>query len=118
MPNLIGTTGHFGLNTFFADNGLEDGYPTRLYFPADVHQMTAIVNEVFWDMGLRFVFSTRSKVPNILKEGSQEHYFGGDYKFMPGKDEVSTLEIWVCVVVDSSDLISLPSLFAEVKLER
>lgn len=81
--------GHFGLNTFFADNGLEDGYPTRLYFPADVHQMTAIVKKVFWDMGLRFVFSTRSKVPNILKEGTQDPYFGGDYEFMPGKDEVS-----------------------------
>ncbi|EFP74700.1 uncharacterized protein PGTG_00656 [Puccinia graminis f. sp. tritici CRL 75-36-700-3] len=87
VDEMCDNTCHFGLNTFFADNGLEDGYPTRLYFPADVHQMTAIVNEVFWDMGLRFVFSTRSKVPNILKEGSQEHYFGGDYKFKPGKDE-------------------------------
>jgi len=52
-----------------------------------VHQMTAIVKKVFWDMGLRFVFSTRSKVPNILKEGTQDPYFGGDYEFMPGKDE-------------------------------
>lgn len=26
---------HFGINQFFLDNGLEDGYETKLYFPAD-----------------------------------------------------------------------------------
>lgn len=62
-----------------------------MYFPADVHQMTAIVTKVFWDIGLRFVFSTRSKVPFILKENSEDHYYGGDYEFVPGKDEVSLL---------------------------
>lgn len=87
VDEMCDNTCHFGLNTFFADNGLEDGYPTRMYFPADVHQMTAIVTKVFWDIGLRFVFSTRSKVPFILKENSQEHYYGGDYEFVPGKDE-------------------------------
>lgn len=87
VDEMCDNTCHFGLNTFFADNGLEDGYPTRLYFPADVHQMTAIVKKVFWDMGLRLVFSTRSKVPNILKEGTQDLYYGGDYEFQPGKDE-------------------------------
>lgn len=32
---LIGQLSHFGINQFFLDNGLEDGYETRLYFPAD-----------------------------------------------------------------------------------
>jgi len=81
-------TCHFGVNNFFADNGLEDAHETRLYFPADVDQMTALVQQVFWDKGLRFIFSTRSKVPWILKEGTEDHYFGGDYKFVPGVDEV------------------------------
>lgn len=26
---------HFGINQFFLDNGLEDAYDTKLYFPAD-----------------------------------------------------------------------------------
>lgn len=50
--------------------------------------MTAIVKKVLFDQGLRFVFSTRAKVPFILKEGTQEHLFGGKYEFTPGKDEV------------------------------
>jgi transketolase C-terminal domain/subunit len=46
-----------------------------------------LVKKVFFDPGLRFVFSTRSKVPVILNEKGEE-YFGGDYTFVPGKDEV------------------------------
>ena len=34
--------GHFGVNNFYADNGLEDAYTTKLYFPADPDQMTAV----------------------------------------------------------------------------
>ena len=26
---------HFGINQFFLDNGLDDAYETKLYFPAD-----------------------------------------------------------------------------------
>jgi transketolase C-terminal domain/subunit len=32
-------------------------------------------------------FSTRSKVPYILKENSQSKYFEDGYEFVPGKDE-------------------------------
>jgi len=71
----------------FADNGLDDGYETRLYFPADANQMKACVESVFADPGLRFIFSTRSKVPNIL-DGNGKDLFGSGYKFVPGKDEV------------------------------
>jgi transketolase C-terminal domain/subunit len=79
---------HFGLNNLFADNGLEDDHlPTRLYFPADGGQMKACVEAVFHDPGLRFVFSTRSKVPDILDpEGFPLH--GDGYLFKPGRDEV------------------------------
>ena len=70
----------------FADNGLSD-VESFLYFPADPAQMIAIIERVFFERGLRFVFSTRSKVPWILKEDGTR-YFEGNYKFVPGKDEV------------------------------
>jgi transketolase C-terminal domain/subunit len=76
-----------GINSFFADNGLADT-ESWLYFPADALQMTAIVQRVFFERGLRFVFSTRSKVPYILKEDGKEKFFGPGYEFVPGKDEV------------------------------
>jgi len=70
----------------YADNGLSDVH-SFLYFPADPAQMVAIVQRVFFERGLRFIFSTRSKVPWILKEDGTR-FFEGDYKFIPGKDEV------------------------------
>ena len=84
---MADNTCHFGLNNMFADNGLDDAYATGLYFPADPNQMKAVVKKIFFDPGLRFVFSTRSKTPIILDEKGNE-FFGGDYKFVPGKDEV------------------------------
>ena len=87
IDDMADNTCHFGINNMFADNGLEDGYETRLYFPADANQMTACVNKVFHDRGMRFIFSTRSKVPMILDDAG-EQMFGGDYTFTPGKDEV------------------------------
>jgi len=87
IDDMADNTCHFGLNNFFADNGLEDGYETRLYFPADANQMQACVESVFFDPGLRFIFSTRSKVPMILDDAGKD-LFGGDYRFTPGKDEV------------------------------
>ncbi|MGB3308836.1 MAG: transketolase C-terminal domain-containing protein [Nodosilinea sp.] len=87
IDDMADNTCHFGLNNFFADNGLDDGYDTKLYFPADPNQMKACVKKVFGDPGLRFIFSTRSKVPMILDTDGNE-MFGGDYTFTPGKDEV------------------------------
>ena len=71
----------------YADNGLSDVH-SFLYFPADASQMKAIVNSVFFERGLRFIFSTRSKVPWILKEDGKTRFFEGDYRFVPGKDEI------------------------------
>ena len=83
---MADNTCHFGINSFFADNGLADTQ-SWLYFPADAAQMTAVVKRVFFDKGIRFVFSTRSKVPWILKEDGSR-YFDENYEFVPGKDEV------------------------------
>jgi len=49
--------------------------------------MVAVVQRVFFERGLRFIFSTRSKVPYILKEDGKTKFFGDGYKFVPGKDE-------------------------------
>ncbi|GAC1496215.1 MAG: transketolase C-terminal domain-containing protein [Chamaesiphon sp.] len=87
IDDMADNTCHFGLNNMFADNGLDDGYETRLYFPADANQMKACVESVFFDPGLRFIFSTRSKVPMILNSNGED-LFGNNYKFVPGKDEV------------------------------
>ncbi len=87
IDDMADNTCHFGLNNMFADNGLSDGYATNLYFPADPLQMKACLETIFFNPGLRFVFSTRSKVPVILDSNGQE-FFGKDYKFVSGKDEV------------------------------
>jgi len=86
VDEMADNTCHFGINSMFADNGLSD-VQSWLYFPADALQMVAVIERVFFDRGLRFVFSTRSKVPYILKEDGQTKFFGGDYKFVPGKDD-------------------------------
>ena len=82
-------TCHFGLNNMFAANGLPDGGKdtTRLYFPVDQHQFKACLQSIFNDAGLRFIFSTRSAVPDILDENDQPFY-GNGYEFVSGKDDV------------------------------
>ena len=48
VDDMADNTCHFGLNNFFADNGLEDeDPPTRLYFPATGGQMMACVKKIF-----------------------------------------------------------------------
>jgi len=87
IDDMADNTCHFGLNNMFADNGLDDAFATNLYFPADPEQMKACLETIFFNEGLRFVFSTRSKVPSILNEKG-EKIFGGNYKFVSGKDEI------------------------------
>ena len=85
---MADNTCHFGVNNMYADNGLADTN-SYLYFPADPAQMKAVVSQVFFEHGVRFIFSTRAKVPWILKEGTNERFFeSSDYKFVPGKDEI------------------------------
>ena len=89
VDDIADNTCHFGINIFFVDNGLMEGDTTRLYFPADPFQLKAALERIFHDPGLRFVFSTRSGVPYILKEDGS-HFFdpANGYQFEPGKDEV------------------------------
>ena len=87
VDEMADNTCHFGLNHFFADNGLLDAENTGLFFPADGDQMLAVVKKVFFTKGLRFIFSTRAKVPYILKENSDQRLYGDGYEFVPGKEE-------------------------------
>jgi transketolase len=87
--DMADNTCHFGLNNMFAANGLPDGGKdhTRLYFPADQHQLRACMYRIFHEAGLRFVFTTRSEVPDIL-DANDQPFFGGSYEYHPGKDDV------------------------------
>jgi transketolase C-terminal domain/subunit len=87
VDDMADNTCHFGINNFFSDNGVPEKDSTRLYFPADSNQMRALLKAVFFDPGLRFVFSTRSATPSILKE-SGGMFFDETYRFVPGKDEL------------------------------
>jgi len=87
VDDMADNTCHFGINNLFADNGLRQDETTRLYYPADTHQLRALLNTIFKQEGLRFVFSTRSAVPFILDENGHP-FFDGDYTFTPGKDEI------------------------------
>ncbi|KAI0059245.1 thiamine diphosphate-binding protein [Artomyces pyxidatus] len=102
VDEMADNTCHFGINSFFADNSLAD-LQSWLYFPADPLQMVAVVKRVFFERGLRFVFSTRAKVPFILKEDGSR-FFGEGYEFVPGKDEV-ILEGSAGYVVSFGDML-------------
>lgn len=87
IDDMADNTCHFGINNFFADNAVAEGDATRLYFPADVLQLRAMLKKIFHDKGLRFVFSTRSATPTLLDDQGAK-IFGDGYVFQPGKDEV------------------------------
>jgi transketolase C-terminal domain/subunit/transketolase N-terminal domain/subunit len=87
IDDMADNTCHFGINNFFADNALAESDLTRLYFPADVGQLRALLKKIFNDSGLRFVFSTRSATPSIFNEAGDRLY-GDNYTFVSGKDEV------------------------------
>jgi transketolase C-terminal domain/subunit len=91
-----------GINNLFADNGLSDVH-SFLYFPGDPSQMVAVVKAVFFQRGLRFIFSTRSKIPWILGEDGKR-FFEGDYEFIPGKDDV-VLEGTAGYVISFGDML-------------
>ncbi|NOR24420.1 MAG: transketolase, partial [Desulforhopalus sp.] len=87
IDDMADNTCHFGINNFFADNAVAEGDSTRLYFPADVLQLRAMLKEIFNDKGLRFVFSTRSATPCLLDDQGGS-IFGDNYVFQPGQDEI------------------------------
>lgn len=87
--DMADNTCHFGLNNMFAANGLPDEGKdtTRLYFPADQHQFRACLKKIYNDEGLRFIFSTRSGVPDLLDDAGNR-LFGDDYEFVTGRDDL------------------------------
>ncbi|MDR3631899.1 MAG: transketolase C-terminal domain-containing protein [Desulfocapsaceae bacterium] len=87
VDDMADNTCHFGINNFFADNGLAENDTTRLYFPADTLQLRQVLKTVFHDQGLKFIFSTRSATPYIL-DADGEKLYGEGYTFVPGKDEI------------------------------
>ena len=89
VDDMSDNTCHFGVNNFFSDLGLKSNHApdTQLFFPADVHQTSKVVDAVFWRSGLRFIYTTRSKVPEILSEAGKP-IFGDDYTFELGRDDL------------------------------
>jgi transketolase C-terminal domain/subunit/transketolase N-terminal domain/subunit len=87
VDEISDNTCHFGINVFLAHSGLPEGDQTRLYFPADASQLKTVVETIWNDEGIRYVFSTRSKVPYILKEDGSR-FFDEGYTFTPGKDDI------------------------------
>ena len=89
VDDMADNTCHFGINSMFADGGLQPGHgedETRLYFPVDQHQFAACVKRIFDDPGLRFLFSTRAPVPDILGEDGKPMFAGRGFE--PGRDDV------------------------------
>jgi transketolase len=89
VDDMADNTCHFGINSLFADGGVTPHHghdTTRLYFPADQHQFAACVKAIFNDPGLRFLFSNRAPVPDLLDESGKPFYAGKP--FTPGKDDV------------------------------
>lgn len=87
VDDMADNTCHYGINNFFADGGLGEHDQTAIYFPADQHQFRAVLERIFFDKGLRFIFSTRSAVPDILKADGSLLY-GEGYEFQAARDEV------------------------------
>lgn len=89
VDDMADNTCHFGINSMFADGGVTPGHgddTTRLYFPVDQHQFAACVKRIFNDPGLRFVFTTRAPVPDILGEDGSPLYQGKPFE--PGRDYI------------------------------
>jgi transketolase len=89
VDDMADNTCHFGINSMYSDGGVTPSHgtdTTRLYFPADQHQFASCVKHIFKDPGLRFVFSTRAAVPDILGDDGKPLYQGK--AFEPGKDYI------------------------------
>lgn len=87
VDDMADNTCHFGINVWLAHSGIQEDDTTRLYFPADAGQLKPLLESVFTDPGIRYVFSTRSKVPYVLKEDGSKFY-DENYSFEAGKDDV------------------------------
>merc|ERR1712196_631563 len=87
---MADNTCHFGINPFFCDNGLEGQQASPLYFPAEKFHADKMMEKIFWEPGLRFVFSLRSPVPQLLDEAGNP-YYTDSYEVVSGKDDVGLI---------------------------
>lgn len=87
IDDMADNTCHYGINIFLADSGIAEGDKTRLYFPADALQLKKVVESIWKDKGIRFVFTLRSVTPFICREDGSRFY-DDSYTFAPGKDDV------------------------------
>ncbi len=87
VDEIADNTCHYGINIWLAHSGIKEGDTNRLYFAADAGQLKSLVETIWDDEGIRYVFTTRSKVPFIAKEDGSKFYDDA-YQFVPGKDEV------------------------------
>ena len=87
IDDMADNTCHYGINIMLADCAVAENDKTGLYFPADALQLKSIVETIWNDPGVRFVFTLRSVTPFVCDETGTRMY-DGDYKFVPGKDEV------------------------------
>lgn len=87
VDEIADNTCHYGINIFLAHCGIPEDDTTRLYFAADAKQLKSLVNTIWNDEGIRYVFTTRSKVPFINKEDGTPFY-DENYRFKPGQDEI------------------------------
>jgi transketolase len=83
VDDMADNTCHFGINSMYADGGVKPSHAedtTRLYFPADQYQFAACVKRIFNDPGLRFLFTTRATVPDILGDDGKPFYQGKPFE--------------------------------------
>jgi transketolase len=89
VDDMADNTCHYGINSMFADGGIESHHGpdnTRLYFPVDQHQFAACLKKIYHDEGLRFIFSTRAAVPDVLDEAGKSMFQGKPFE--TGKDDL------------------------------
>ena len=87
VDDIADNTCHFGINNFFLDGGVGENDTTHLFSPADENQLRSLLEETFYDAGIRVIMTTRSAVPAILTEEG-EPFYAADYKFRHGADEI------------------------------
>jgi len=87
IDDMADNTCHYGINIMLADCGIPEEDKTGLYFPADALQLKSLLEAIWNEPGIRFVFTLRSVTPFICKEDGTRMYADG-YTFTPGKDEI------------------------------
>ena len=56
VDEIADNTCHYGINIWLAHSGIKEGDNTRLYFAADAGQLKSLVNTIWDDAGIRYVF--------------------------------------------------------------